>query len=120
MTRTDAELNVWAAEFCGLEVNGDPLLDGSCCLCESIPEVKSSYTYIWNPCQDRDEAQRVVEKALSNGFRSKETEIFIEEARSLVGNGGGEEFEGFHDALLITPRQIVEAAYRANMTQKED
>lgn len=107
---TEKELNIWAAEFLGIKVYqkdcGDiPWLE--CKLRVYTDGVLDHQADIvkWTPCTNRNQAQLVVEKLDKSNLSHAEMDRFYAHLPSA-------EFDSM-DFLLSSPRQLVEAAYRA-------
>lgn len=109
---TKRELNEWGGRFVGLDIQEDC---GELFYCEEF--AKGGFNYFnWWPCDDRNQAQLIVEKAIGQTGQG-----FIISILSILGipylkaaNGFDKVNIDYLDSLLrATPCQLVEAAKKA-------
>jgi len=113
----EQELNAWAAEWLGWTLAPYNPLDGHVYL--NADGEPAGFQGIWNPCQDRNQAQLVVEKINQEHYQDR----FMLALFDLIDP---DEVLGWepHDAVVITsdkcfklltlePVRIIEAAHKA-------
>ena len=108
---TDAELNKWAAEWLGVKtMHSNDERQHSYWIHNGVTHLRER----WTPCADRNQAQMVVEKMLKMpatlGLVTPWDAFGIRVKKYAMDENG---MWTTGSDLLRTPRQLVEAAYRA-------
>jgi len=106
-------LNQWAAGFLGY--NEEAILDGYTHRIYNTKgcahhEGKWIFVSEWNPCQDRNQAQLVVDKINDCNYDVKANFV---EALLPYDSESIPPFIDIMNALTVTPKQIIEAAHKA-------